>query len=146
MSTRVNLLLADELRQHSSVSRESLVRFGGIGAGLVAVAILGWMVWRYLDTGRLHRVATAEWAAIEADYEKAKAVQDELNVNRRYLDELEAWSDARARWFDPLSELRAIVPDNMQLQFWLLIWKPPFIRLCDRLPSLAIGMTNFQPA
>jgi hypothetical protein len=115
MTTRVNLLQADECRQQTTISRETLIRYGGIGGAVLAVACLGWIIWQYHGISRRHHAATREWAAIRDDYDHAKSVQEELNTNRSYLSELTGWSEARVSWREPFDELKRIVPENLQI-------------------------------
>lgn len=115
MSTRVNLLQAEEIRQQASLSREALLRIAGAAGAVLAAAGLAWAIWQFIDVSRRHAEVSRAWAAVRADYESAQVVQEEVQAKQGYLGELEGWRSSRVIWHGPFDELREIVPANMQL-------------------------------
>lgn len=115
MSVRVNLLRPEEIRQQTSVSRESLMRVGVVSATSIAVAGLVWGVFQYRSVRHGHAEAKERWAAIESTYEQVKTIHSAHMTNQKYLDELQGWSTSRLSWTDPLTQLQEFVPGNIQL-------------------------------
>ena len=115
MSVRVNLLQPDERRLYSAVGRGFMVKLaaGAAGALTLLFAVLFLSNMRTVVGGLSS--ARSQWQDIEAAYDKAVLVKQDLDQHILLDRELQGWSDSRVKWLGPLHELQDLVPDNVQL-------------------------------
>lgn len=112
---RVNLLRPEEIRQQTSLSRESVIRVCTmVGSAIVIATVL----MASFECFRLRRglsSARETWSTLGDDYERIKAMHDRHLNNQKYVLELEGWSRSRLEWQAPLTALQDLVPTNIQL-------------------------------
>lgn len=115
MSIRVNLLMADEFRQHSvtkwNISPRAMVM---AGAGVVVI-LLALGTTKYLHVTRGLAVAQERWSEIAEDYEEVTKVEADKRANEVIEGELIGWANSSVAWNAPLVQLARLVPSGIQL-------------------------------
>lgn len=115
MSVRVDLLKPAEHRYQGAVSRDFAVQVAAWGGGslLILLVLIGFVNSRVIKH-QLHS-SRQMWDEMQPRYERVRLMQEQLTLNKRVKDELDAWHSARIQWSQHLVELQRFVPPEVQM-------------------------------
>ncbi len=114
MSLRVDLINSEEQRSGHAISIKSLIRVSSIVLPILIFFAIGRLILNATLTMSELRVMESRWKASEPKQKHALKLMGRLNFNKKTIEELEGWSQARIDWNKQLLAVIESAPPTVQ--------------------------------
>lgn len=116
MNLRVDLILVNEQRSASLISRKMLIRLGSVVGPLLLLTLIAMQIASYLRVRADTAMKEDAWKALEPRQKAALQYAAAFQANGAIQKELEGWKKSHINWHEQLIALIRETPRNIQLQ------------------------------
>lgn len=116
MNLRVDLILESEQRSASLINLKALARIATVALPVLLVVLVLSSFWDMKKVLGELEMLQAQHDEIKPKQIEATELDEQFQVNRRTLEELQAWNHSRVLWHEQLLAFMREVPRTMQMQ------------------------------